>query len=49
MRGMDERGASVVLFGTEPMFRDHPKGLYSQVARAVLHTDVTAGAAVTAP
>ena len=44
-----ERGASVVLFGTEPLFRDHPKGLYSQVARAVLHTDVTAGAAVAAP
>ena len=49
VRGMDERGASVVLFGTEPMFRDPPKGLYSQVARAVLHTDVTAGAAVAAP
>ena len=49
VRGKDERGASVVLFGTEPMFRDHPKGLYSQVARAVLHTDVTAGAAVAAP
>ena len=49
VRGKDERGASVVLFGTEPMFRDHPKGLYSQVARAVLHTDVTAGVAVTTP
>jgi hypothetical protein len=49
VRGRDERGASVVLFGTEPMFRDHPKGLYSQVARAVLHTDVTAGTAVAAP
>ena len=49
VRGKDERGASVVMFGTEPMFRDHPKGLYSQVARAVLHTDVTAGAAVTTP
>jgi hypothetical protein len=49
LRGKDERGASVVLFGTEPMFRDHPKGLYSQVARAVLLTDVTAGAAVVAP
>ena len=48
VRGRDERGASVVLFGTEPMFRDHPKGLFSQVARAVLHTDVTAGAAVPA-
>ena len=46
VRGKDERGASVVMFGTEPMFRDHPKGLFSQVARAVLHTDVTAGASV---
>ncbi|HVM28389.1 MAG TPA: hypothetical protein VM433_12075, partial [Mycobacteriales bacterium] len=43
VRGQDERGASVVMFGTEPMFRDHPKGLYSQVAKAVLHTGVTAG------
>ncbi len=43
VRGKDERGASVVMFGTEPMFRDHPKGLFSQVARAVLHADVTAG------
>jgi hypothetical protein len=24
-----------VLFGTEPMFRDHPKGLYAQVANAL--------------
>ena len=46
VRGKDERGASVVMFGTEPMFRDHPKGLYSQVARAVLHTSVTAGVPV---
>ena len=42
VRGLDELGASVVLFGTEPMFRDHPKGLFSQVARAVLHTSTTA-------
>ncbi len=45
VRGLDETGASVVLFGTEPMFRDHPKGLYAQVGRAVLHTAVTAGSA----
>lgn len=33
--GTSARGAKVVLFGTEPMFRDHPKGLYAQFARAV--------------
>ena len=27
--------ASVVLFGTEPLVRAHPKGLYAQVARAI--------------
>jgi len=47
VRGMDETGASVVLFGTDPMFRDHPKGLYSQVGKALFHTAVTA--AVPAP
>ncbi|NBE54262.1 M14 family zinc carboxypeptidase [Streptomyces boluensis] len=29
-------GAQVVLFGTEPLFRDHPKGLFPQVGRALL-------------
>jgi len=33
--GTASTGARVVLFGTEPMFRNHPKGLYAQVARAV--------------
>ena len=33
--GVDERGARVLMFGTEPMFRAHPKGLYSQVAAAM--------------
>ncbi|MBP2331184.1 hypothetical protein JOF56_011569 [Kibdelosporangium banguiense] len=33
--GTDERGARVVMFGTEPLFRAHPKGLYAQVANAV--------------
>ncbi|SDG36897.1 Zinc carboxypeptidase [Lentzea fradiae] len=33
--GTAATGAKVVLFGTEPMFRDHPKGLYAQVARAL--------------
>ncbi|MFI1676649.1 M14 family zinc carboxypeptidase [Streptomyces sp. NPDC020607] len=29
-------GADVVLFGTEPLFRDHPKGAFPQVGRALL-------------
>ncbi|MGW8529224.1 M14 family zinc carboxypeptidase [Nocardiopsis sp. NPDC055824] len=33
--GVAERGASVVLFGTEPLFRNHPKGLFGQVAQAL--------------
>ncbi len=33
--GADERGARVVMFGSEPLFRAHPKGLYAQVANAV--------------
>lgn len=33
--GTAANGAKVVLFGTEPMFRNHPKGLYAQVARAI--------------
>jgi hypothetical protein len=36
--GTSTTGARVVLFGTEPMFRNHPKGLYAQVARAVYWT-----------
>ncbi|SER52805.1 Zinc carboxypeptidase [Lentzea xinjiangensis] len=36
--GTAANGAKVVLFGTEPMFRDHPKGLYAQVARAIFWT-----------
>ena len=33
--GVTARARPVVLFGTEPMFRDHPKGLFAQVAKAV--------------
>jgi putative intracellular protease/amidase len=33
--GTDERGARVLMFGSEPLFRAHPKGLYAQVANAV--------------
>jgi hypothetical protein len=29
-------GPNVVLFGTEPLFRDHPKGEFPQVGRALL-------------
>ncbi|MEV4803189.1 M14 family zinc carboxypeptidase [Nonomuraea sp. NPDC049421] len=47
--GRDERGAAVVMFGTEPMFRNHPKGLFPQVARAVYWAASVTGAAVTTP
>ena len=33
--GVAERGTPVVLFGTEPLFRNHPKGMFGQVAQAV--------------
>jgi predicted deacylase len=33
--GADETGARVLLFGSEPMFRNHPKGMFAQVANAV--------------
>ncbi|TQM83276.1 zinc carboxypeptidase [Saccharothrix saharensis] len=36
--GTSPRGARAVLFGTEPLFRDHPKGLYAQVADAIYRT-----------
>ncbi|MEU4745191.1 M14 family zinc carboxypeptidase [Actinosynnema sp. NPDC023658] len=36
--GTSPRGARAVLFGTEPLFRDHPKGLYWQVADAIYRT-----------
>ncbi|WP_112261979.1 M14 family zinc carboxypeptidase [Lentzea terrae] len=36
--GTSAGGTKVVLFGTEPMFRNHPKGLYAQVARAIFWT-----------
>ncbi|TQK44301.1 zinc carboxypeptidase [Streptomyces sp. SLBN-118] len=34
--GTSAWGAPVVLFGTEPLFRDHPKGVFAQVGRALL-------------
>jgi hypothetical protein len=33
--GTSAGGADVVLFGTRPLFRDHPKGMYPQVANAL--------------
>ena len=33
--GIAEPGAAVVLFGTEPLFRNHPKGLFGQVGQAL--------------
>ncbi|WP_261368011.1 M14 family zinc carboxypeptidase [Acrocarpospora catenulata] len=47
--GRDERGAAVVLFGTEPMFRNHPKGLFSQVAKALYWSATTADVTATTP
>ncbi|MGW7051268.1 M14 family zinc carboxypeptidase [Streptomyces sp. NPDC054887] len=35
--GTSAKGAPVVLFGTEPLFRAHPKGVFAQVGRALLH------------
>ncbi|MFI6322708.1 M14 family zinc carboxypeptidase [Nonomuraea sp. NPDC050556] len=45
--GRDERGAAVVMFGVEPMFRNHPKGLFAQVASALYWSAVTSGQVLT--
>ncbi|ELP70073.1 M14 family zinc carboxypeptidase [Streptomyces turgidiscabies] len=34
-------GPHAVLFGTEPLFRDHPKGEFAQVARALLSVPIS--------
>ncbi|MEO3973285.1 M14 family zinc carboxypeptidase [Streptomyces sp. CAU 1734] len=34
--GSTASGAPVALFGTEPLFRDHPKGVFAQIGRALL-------------
>ncbi|MFF1417396.1 M14 family zinc carboxypeptidase [Streptomyces sp. NPDC058280] len=34
--GTSAQGTPVVLFGTEPLFRDHPKGAFAQLGRALL-------------
>lgn len=36
VRGEDEAGSRAVLFGSEPLFRAHPKGQYALVARALI-------------
>jgi hypothetical protein len=36
--GATARGGKAVLFGTEPLFRAHPKGMYAQFARALFWT-----------
>ncbi|KUO22460.1 M14 family zinc carboxypeptidase [Streptomyces dysideae] len=37
-------GAQAVLFGTEPLFRDHPKGEFAQVGRALFSMAQASGA-----
>jgi hypothetical protein len=41
--GSDERGARVLMFGTEPLFRAHPKGLFAQVANGIYWTSTRSG------
>ncbi|WP_190122042.1 M14 family zinc carboxypeptidase [Streptomyces inusitatus] len=35
--GTSATGAKVALFGTEPLFRAHPKGVFAQIGRALLN------------
>jgi hypothetical protein len=44
--GTTARGGQAVLFGTEPLFRAHPKGLFASFATAIHRT---AAAPVAAP
>jgi hypothetical protein len=39
VRSVADEGNGLVLFGTNPIFRLHPKGLQPQLGRAVLWTD----------
>jgi hypothetical protein len=43
--GVATRGTATALFGTEPMFRNHPKGTFALVARAVFWSSVSGAAA----
>jgi len=36
--GVGPRGTAAVLFGTEPLFRAHPKGLFAQIGHAIFWT-----------
>ncbi|MFB7574540.1 M14 family zinc carboxypeptidase [Streptomyces sp. NPDC056165] len=36
--GTSAQGSQVVLFGTQPLFRAHPKGVFAQLGRALLTT-----------
>jgi hypothetical protein len=42
--GVAARGTATALFGTEPMFRNHPKGTFASVARAVFWSSVSGAA-----
>jgi hypothetical protein len=46
--GTGPRGTAAVLFGTEPLFRAHPKGLFAQVGHAIFWA-ATASAGVGSP
>ncbi|GAB3699161.1 M14 family zinc carboxypeptidase [Nocardiopsis oceani] len=39
--GVADTGTAVVLFGTEPLFRNHPKGSFGQVAQALYWTSAS--------
>jgi hypothetical protein len=41
--GTTARGGKAVMFGTEPLFRAHPKGLYASFARALYWSSFTEG------
>jgi hypothetical protein len=41
--GTTARGGKAVMFGTEPLFRAHPKGLYASFARAVYWSSFSEG------
>jgi hypothetical protein len=38
--GVAAKGTAMVMFGTEPLFRAHPKGSFAQVARAIYGTSL---------
>jgi hypothetical protein len=46
--GVTSQGGRAVLFGTEPLFRAHPKGLYAEFARALFWASTASPAAAAA-